>query len=139
MLEVVRSTFEHPTAEWIHKNARKRLPNVGLATVYRNLKSLAGRGLVREVHSSDEAVRYDGNTGEHYHIRCLSCGRVSDLPGSVNRGIEVRARTATKYAILGHTVEVQGVCPHCQHHSLSRENQSQADPSLGQRTRSRSR
>ena len=119
VLEVVRSTFEHPTAEWIYRKARRRLPKVGLGTVYRNLHSLADEGLVREVHSADEAVRYDGNTGEHYHIRCIGCGRVSDLPVSVDRDIEARARKATNYAIVGHEVEVHGVCPNCQHQSLS--------------------
>lgn len=119
ILEAVRSTFEHPTAEWIHKAARRRLPSVGLGTVYRNLKVLVAEGLVREVRGVDEAVRYDGNTGEHYHIRCVSCGRVSDLPVSVDRRIEQQARTATNYEILTHLIEVQGVCPGCQHESNS--------------------
>ena len=110
----MRSTFEHPTAEWIHKTARRRLPNVGLGTVYRNLKALVAEGLIREVRHVDEAVRYDGNTGEHYHIRCVTCGRVSDLPVSVDRRVEQRAQAATNYAILGHEVEVQGICPNCQ-------------------------
>lgn len=118
VLEVVRSTFEHPTAEWIYKNARKRLPKVGLGTVYRNLKTLVAEGLIHEVHSADDAVRYDGNIGEHYHIRCVSCGRVSDLPVSVDRSVEKRAREATNYSIIGHEVEVHGVCPHCQRTSL---------------------
>ena len=119
VLEVVRSTFEHPTAERIHKAARRRLPRVGLGAVYRNLKTLVDEGLIREVRSADEAVRYDGNTGEHYHIRCVSCGRVSDLPVSVDRTIEHRAHTATNYAVIGHEVEVRGVCPHCQHTAVT--------------------
>lgn len=119
VLETVRSTFEHPTAEWIFRRARKRLPRVGLGTIYRNLKALVDEGLIREVRSADEAVRYDGNIGEHYHIRCISCGRVSDLPVSVDREIEQRAHRATNYAIVGHEVEVHGVCPGCQRASLS--------------------
>jgi Fur family ferric uptake transcriptional regulator len=119
VLETVRSTFEHPTAEWIHKTARKRLPRMGLGTVYRNLKALVDEGLIRAVRAADEAVRYDGNTGEHYHIRCISCDRVSDLPVSVDRAIEKRAHLATRYAVVGHEVEVHGVCPSCQRLSLS--------------------
>lgn len=120
VLETVRSTFEHPTAEWIFKTARKRLPRVGLGTVYRNLKALVEAGLIREVRSADEAVRYDGNTGEHYHIRCISCSRVSDLPVSVDRAIEQRAQAATNYAIVGHEIEVHGVCPNCQRQAISK-------------------
>ena len=119
VLETVRSTLDHPTAEWIFKMARKRLPRVGLGTIYRNLKALVDEGLIHEVRRADEAVRYDPNTGEHYHIRCISCGRISDLPVSVDRAIEERARYATNYAIVGHEVEVHGVCPGCRRAALS--------------------
>lgn len=115
ILEVVRGTFEHPTAEWVYRETRRHLPKIGLATVYRNLKALAGAGLIAEVRSStDEALRYDGNTGEHYHIRCVSCERVSDLPVSVERDVEIRAARATNYQVLSHQLEVAGVCPACQ-------------------------
>ncbi|MEO5761597.1 MAG: transcriptional repressor [Vicinamibacteria bacterium] len=123
VLEVVRSIFEHPTADWVYKTTRKRLPKVGLGTVYRNLKALVDEGLVREVRTDDEAVRYDGNVGEHYHIRCIACGRVSDLPVSVDRSIEAQAHRATNYAIVGHATEVQGVCPSCQKISHSEREQ----------------
>lgn len=127
VLEVVRSTFEHPTADWIYRAARKRLPSVGLGTVYRNLKALVDAGLIREVRTVDESVRYDGNTGEHYHIRCVGCGRMTDLPVSVDRRIEGLARSATKYAIVGHAVEVQGVCPNCQKQALEVRDQPPGD------------
>jgi Fur family ferric uptake transcriptional regulator len=113
VLEVVRSTMDHPTAEWVHRQARRRLPRISLGTVYRNLKGLAGEGLIRELHTSGEPARFDGNTGHHYHIRCLGCGRVHDLPLSVDRRIEDEAGRAMNYRILGHSLEVQGLCPLC--------------------------
>jgi Fur family ferric uptake transcriptional regulator len=113
VLEVVRSTMDHPTADWVYRQARRRLPRISLATVYRNLKQLAGEGLIREVHSSGQS-RFDGNTGRHYHIRCLACGRVADLPLSVDTRLEEQAGQATNYRILGHEVEVHGLCPLCQ-------------------------
>lgn len=114
VLEIVRSTMEHPTAEWVFCQARRRLPRISLGTVYRNLKHLAHEGLIHELHTSGQPARFDGNTGRHYHIRCLSCGRVNDLPLSVDREVEVQAGQAMNYRILGHTMEVQGVCPTCQ-------------------------
>ena len=45
VLEVVRSTDAHPTAEWVHPMVGRRRPRVSLGTVYRNLRlSLQGRG-----------------------------------------------------------------------------------------------
>ena len=44
VLAIVRSTMDHPTAEWVYRQARRRLPRISLGTVYRNLKQLAARG-----------------------------------------------------------------------------------------------
>jgi Fe2+ or Zn2+ uptake regulation protein len=114
ILDIVRSTMDHPTAEWVFRQARRRLPRISLATVYRNLKELAGEGAIREMHAGGESARFDGNTGRHYHIRCVACGRVNDLPISVDEQLEQAAGLAMNYRILGHEVEVRGVCPGCQ-------------------------
>jgi Fur family transcriptional regulator, ferric uptake regulator len=113
VLELVRSTMDHPTAEWIHRQARRRLPRISLGTVYRNLERLTAEGLIRELRHAGEAARFDGNTGRHYHIRCLGCGRLNDLPLSVDARVEEQAGRAMNYRILGHTLEVHGLCPLC--------------------------
>ncbi len=113
VLEVVRSTMDHPTADWVYRQARRRLPRISLGTVYRNLERLAAEGLIRELRLAGDATRYDGNTGRHHHIRCQGCGRVRDLPLSVDTRVEELAGQAMNYQILGHTLEVQGLCPSC--------------------------
>jgi Fe2+ or Zn2+ uptake regulation protein len=114
VLAVVRQTMDHPTADWVFKEARRRLPRISLGTVYRNLKQLAAAGLIREIHSGGQQARFDGNTGRHYHIRCLGCGRVNDLPMSVDLRLEQEAGRAMNYRILGHEVEIHGLCQLCQ-------------------------
>ena len=114
VLAVVRQTMDHPTADWVFREARRRLPRISLGTVYRNLKQLAEAGLIREIHSGGQQARFDGNTGRHYHIRCLGCGRVNDLPMSIDMRLEQEAGRAMNYRVLGHEVEVHGLCPACQ-------------------------
>ena len=114
ILEVVRSTMDHPAADWVYRQARRRLPRISLGTVYRNLKRLAEEGTIREIHAGGHPARFDGNTGRHYHIRCLGCGRVNDLPMSVDVRFEAEAGRAMNYRVLGHQLEVQGLCPACQ-------------------------
>jgi Fe2+ or Zn2+ uptake regulation protein len=42
VLAAVRSTIDHPTADWVYRQARRTLPRIGLGTLYRNnLKTLA--------------------------------------------------------------------------------------------------
>src|SRR5712692_5928076 len=106
VLGAVRSTMDHPTAEWVYRQARRRLRRISLATVYRNLKRLAEEGVIREIHAAGYKARFDANTGRHYHIRCLACGRVNDLPMSVDTRLEEEAARAMNYLILGHDVEI---------------------------------
>src|SRR5207302_5837847 len=82
ILEVVRATDAHPTAAFVYRRVRRRLPRVSLATVYRNLRMLAAEGFLAE--RADEAgMRFDGNTGPHDHFTCLACRRIYDVPGRV--------------------------------------------------------
>ena len=69
------------------------------------------------MHAGDQPARFDGNTGQHHHVRCLSCGRVNDLPLSVDVRREQAAARALNYRVLGHHVEVHGLCPSCRDHS----------------------
>ncbi|HEV8440266.1 MAG TPA: transcriptional repressor [Methylomirabilota bacterium] len=79
VLEVVRATEAHPTAETVHRMVRRRLPRVSLGTVYRNLRLLVAEGLVKELPGPH--ARFDGNTSEHHHFTCLGCGRIADVAG----------------------------------------------------------
>ena len=61
ILEVVRATDAHPTAALVYRRVRRRLPRVSLATVYRNLRTLAAEGVLTE-RADPSGVRFDGNT-----------------------------------------------------------------------------
>jgi len=105
--------MDHPTAASVHAEARRKLPRIGLGTVYRNLERLAAEGAIREIRGVPGPARFDGNVLRHYHIRCLGCGKVNDLPIEVTARLEREAAQATDFVILGHEVEVQGLCPGC--------------------------
>src|SRR5258708_35733557 len=109
VLAVVRSTMDHPTADWVYRQARRALPRIGLGTVYRNLKTLAEEGFIGEIHTGGHSPRFDGNTGRHYHIRCLGCGRGNDLPLSVATGFGKETGRAMNHTILSHQGEIQGL------------------------------
>ena len=46
ILDIVKNSYDHPTAETVYKLARKELPSIGIATVYRNLNQLVDSGEV---------------------------------------------------------------------------------------------
>jgi Fur family ferric uptake transcriptional regulator len=113
ILEELRRTTAHPTAEEVYDLARKRLPRISLGTVYRNLEDLADEGTVLKLDGSGPRRRFDGNVSRHYHIRCIRCGRVDDVTARLPAGIDSALRGKSEYRVLGHRVEFDGICPRC--------------------------
>lgn len=82
--EAVCSVRSHPTADEVYDSVKKKLPNVSLATVYRNLSLLCSEGKLIMINTGDGATHYDGFTEKHHHLVCSVCGKVVDLDLSVS-------------------------------------------------------
>jgi Fur family peroxide stress response transcriptional regulator len=104
----------HPTAEEVFLGVRGDLPGISLATVYKSLETLVGCGLAQKLAYGDTSARYDGRTDPHMHARCLSCGRVADVPGRVPAAEMVPDATPTgHFRVTGYRVELTGYCAQC--------------------------
>lgn len=79
ILDYLKSTASHPTAEEVYENIRVLEPNISLGTVYRNLKQLADYDMIKRLHMNDGIDHFDADTSVHHHLFCTSCGRVYDL------------------------------------------------------------
>ncbi len=81
VLETLRATKSHPTAEWIFERVRERMPNISLGTVYRNLNVLRDEGLVRELRVNGRTAHLDADISPHAHFVCTGCGVIRDVEG----------------------------------------------------------
>ncbi|HPQ66607.1 MAG TPA: transcriptional repressor [bacterium] len=113
ILEELRKVKTHPTAEEVHEMVRRRLPRISLGTVYRNLEALSAAGTIRKLATAGSRKRFDADSRNHYHLRCVGCGRVVDLELSVEERLNEEAARSTGYRVLGHELEFQGWCPDC--------------------------
>jgi Fur family ferric uptake transcriptional regulator len=113
ILDQVRKMHSHPTADDLHRAVRGLLPHVSLATVYRSLEALSAAGMVRMLHLAGGQMRFDGTLDSHYHVRCVSCGRVEDVPAKPFPPLQELAEKQTRYRVLGHRLEFDGVCQEC--------------------------
>src|SRR5437879_5836657 len=112
ILDVVRATDAHPTAAFVYRRVRRRLPRVSLATVYRNLRVLAAEGFLAE-RADAAGLRFDGNAEPHDHFTCLACGRIHDVPVRRARAVRVRLAAQTGFEVLDHLTEDFGRCGDC--------------------------
>ena len=77
ILEYLQSVHSHPTAEEVWLAVKERLPQISLATVYRNLEWLKEKGKIREIEG--RVARFDADLSSHCHFVCRRCGRVFDV------------------------------------------------------------
>jgi Fe2+ or Zn2+ uptake regulation protein len=114
ILEELHKVKIHPTADEVYEMARKRIPKISLATVYRNLEAMAKKGEILRLDIAGRRRRYDADLSQHYHLRCRNCGGVSDLPASVIAKISYDLEEVKgKNGIEDYTLEFRGICKRC--------------------------
>ena len=113
ILRIMKSTSSHPTADWVYEQARKEIPNISLATIYRNLKLMKDNGELLELDLGQGQSHYDGDTSNHYHFRCEKCGKLFDLEQPVDTAIDEKVGRETGHDVTHHVLEFRGTCKYC--------------------------
>lgn len=92
-------------------SARRGSPGLGIATVYRTLKTWVEEGGLTQVDLPGEPPRYEV-TGKqhHHHFHCRSCDRVYELQGCPEG---LRALTPPGFSLEAHEVVLYGRCAEC--------------------------
>ncbi len=113
ILQLLRSTHMHPTADWLFTEMKKEFTRVSLGTIYRNLTILNRQGLINKIHSNSTFDRFEANTGPHYHAICEKCGKTEDLEMPILLELNERVRTQTDFWVRHHRIEFYGKCSEC--------------------------
>ncbi len=113
ILKKLKKHKDHPGADVIYSEVRKELPNISLGTVYRNLEMLSEKGTILKLEFGSNQKRFDPCPEAHPHFRCLSCGRIEDIPGGMELP-PVEEKTWSKgKKITGYNLEFTGYCKKC--------------------------
>ena len=114
ILHCVRSTDAHPSADWVFEHVKEQLPDISLATVYRNLSLFKEQGLLTSLGTVKGVERFDGNTEPHVHFICTQCDGVTDLPHmAVPQSLCSQAAAQTGGQIDVCHLSFTGVCNRC--------------------------
>jgi len=114
VLDVLRGSPDHPTAQDVFDRVRRTSPGIGAATVYRALNLLVAQGQALELDLGDAAARYDANTARHDHVVCTRCGAAGDVDAPLPPRLAQAVAEVTGFAVTGHDLTFRGLCPSCQ-------------------------
>jgi Fur family transcriptional regulator, peroxide stress response regulator len=111
--QILYYSKEHPSAESVYQQVRKRFPMISLGTVYKALEKFHEVGLLQKVSHVTDVTRYDATlTPPHHHLVCVKCQKIQDYHDS---SLTEEATPAEKngFKIIGQQVLFHGYCPSC--------------------------
>ncbi len=98
----------------VYERAKRRCPDLGLATVYRTLEILDELGVIRRVHMDDNCEGFAPVALAHgHHVICVKCNRVTEFEGCDISAVLTSAARQTGFRIEEHWLELMGVCSEC--------------------------
>ena len=115
ILDCLRRTNAHPSAEDLHAMLQHEHPDISMATVYRNLALFKKQGLIVSVGTVNGAERFDANTASHVHFFCTGCDSVLDLPQiEVPSSFGFEAQNLAGCQVKSCHLTMTGLCGNCQ-------------------------
>jgi Fur family ferric uptake transcriptional regulator len=119
LLEQLKLADRELSGQDLHALLRQGPQPMGLATVYRHLRQLQQRGLIRCRHlPSGEALFAPVERDEH-HLTCVDCGTTLVLEHCPMHNVELHGEQADGFQMLFHTLEFFGLCNACQQRQSS--------------------
>ncbi len=114
VLETIRSTKTHPSAEWVYEQVKEKYPNLSRATVYRNIAEFKETGEIYSVAVVDGIDRIDGDCSPHQHFVCSKCGAVEDLDIGL-KPEDISEQISERFGGKAERVQLTayGLCRHC--------------------------
>ena len=110
ILAYLRSERAHRSASEVYDAVRKKIPNISLGTVYRNLGQLVEMGEIITVETEDKFVYYDGYIKPHTHFVCRGCSMIFDFEYPVTNPEPI---TSQGFVIERERTVYYGLCHKC--------------------------
>lgn len=107
---VLKEAARPLTVHEILERAARKVPSLGIATVYRCVKALMESGEVSLVEIVGEPLRYEtAHLAHHHHFVCDTCRKVFDLQGCV----PISALVPSGFKLRSHEIVLFGTCASC--------------------------
>lgn len=110
------SRVRQPVTVYELVDALRKKDNIDQATVYRNLSSLHGAGLLRRLDFNHGHAHYELETGRASHqLVCSNCETIEKIEGiSIDDTVKKMLKKSKKFKhTTTHSMEIYGLCKAC--------------------------
>ena len=110
IIEDIENRLDHPTVSMIYESISEKHSNIGIATVYRNIKGLTDNGRIKKIMTTNNIARYDRVCDDHIHLVCNVCGKVIDV--KIDKFFSEQI-TQNNFKVSLQDIQINGVCETC--------------------------
>jgi Fur family ferric uptake transcriptional regulator len=110
---VINAAGRPLTPQEIMDGVRETVAEIGIATIYRNIKLLLDEAAIQTVSLPGGSPRYEtihAAHHHHHHFHCIPCDRVFDVEGCPGTMEDLAPKGFT---IQRHELTLYGVCADC--------------------------
>lgn len=107
----------HLTVDEVYQYVRETNPEIGLATVYRNIQILNRLGIIEKISFDDKDIRYEifyeDIPVHHYHLICKKCGDVDELELDFMDRYKDLLESTKGFMAEDAQIKIYGLCNNC--------------------------
>ena len=115
ILDMFLSAGRHITAGELHVFVSREHPEIGFATVQRNLNLFCESGIAEEIKIGRQKTRYEQKIGQehHDHLICVKCSSFIEVRNPKIEKLQDRLAVENGFRPLRHKLEIYGICRNC--------------------------
>ncbi|MFN3787428.1 Fur family transcriptional regulator [Sulfurihydrogenibium azorense] len=125
ILEVLEENITPMHAEDIYFKLKEKGIDISLSTIYRNLDMLQKQGLVIKAYMLNEDKARFGLSSKKNYLICQECKKIVIIDNCPFEKFKEELIEVHGFDILGHSIEVYGICPECKEKIKNDEKPSQ--------------
>lgn len=118
VLESLEEREDHLSPQELYVELKKKMPSIGIATVYRNLQELYKEGKIHKISMKFGPDRFGAILTPHIHFICKKCNSIQNiyLSETEHNALDDEMELLAK-SINGEKIETQvvieGICKKC--------------------------
>jgi Fur family peroxide stress response transcriptional regulator len=109
LIKILKDNKNHPSADMIYEELKKKYPMVSFSTVYNILNVLKKIGEIKELTIAENKLYYDPNPDPHHHFLCEKCGQIQDI----YQDFRIRTEKINLHQVKKHQIYFYGICSDC--------------------------
>jgi len=112
---LIENQNQHFRADTLLKKVKEKNPDIGLATIYRNLELFCELDITNELDFDSSYKYYELNLDEnhHHHLVCVNCDKIIEFNDEVLEKFEKKVEEKYDFEIVNHQIKFYGICKNC--------------------------